>query len=119
VIEQSKDSYYLALRQTQNTIGDDTPDWQPWVVFFLKALQKQKERLAKKIEREKILLDTLPELSLEIIDFVKAHGRLSNSQIVELTGANRNTVKKQLQSLTNANHLVKHGTGKGTWYSVL
>jgi DNA-binding IclR family transcriptional regulator len=37
-------------------------------------------------------------------------------EIVQLTGANRNTVKKRLASLVAANHLARHGTGTGTWY---
>jgi Fic family protein len=117
VIEQTKESYYLALHNTQGTIRTDTPDWQPWVMFFLRSLQKQKARLETKITREKILIDTLPELSLQILDLAKAHGRLTISQIVQLTGANRNTVKKHLQSLVAARHLVQRGTGKGTWYA--
>ena len=48
VIEQSKDAYYLGLRQTQVTIRTDAPDWQPWLIFFLKSLQQQKARLAEK-----------------------------------------------------------------------
>ena len=51
VVEQSKEGYYLALRQTQRTIRADEPDWQPWVVFFLRALQQQMMRLARKVER--------------------------------------------------------------------
>jgi Fic family protein len=39
VVEQSKEDYYLALRQTQGTIRTDAPNWQPWVLFFLRALQ--------------------------------------------------------------------------------
>jgi Fic family protein len=34
IIEQNKQGYYLALRQTQGTIRTDTPNWQPWVLFF-------------------------------------------------------------------------------------
>ena len=41
VIEQSKDTYYQALRQTQQTIRTDAPDWQPWLIFFLQSLQQQ------------------------------------------------------------------------------
>ena len=55
VIEQSKEGYYLALRQTQGTIRSEAPNWQPWLMFFLRALQQQMQRLAKKIEREKIV----------------------------------------------------------------
>jgi Fic family protein len=34
VIEQNKESYYLALRQTQGTIRTQAPNWQPWLLFF-------------------------------------------------------------------------------------
>lgn len=117
VIEQSKEAYYLALRQTQGTIRTDTPDWQPWVVFFLRALQQQKARLEAKIKREKIIIEQLPELSLNILELARAHGRLNNAQIVELTRANRNTVKKHLAALVEGGHLAQHGKGKGTWYA--
>jgi len=116
VIEQSKEGYYLALRNTQGTIRTDTPDWQPWVRYFLQALQRQKQRLEAKIEREQILVAKLPELSVHILELATEHGRLSVSQIVDITGANRNTVKKHLQSLVSNQHLAQHGKGKGTWY---
>jgi len=116
VIENSKEGYYLALRQTQKTINSPKPDWQPWIVYFLRTLQQQKRRLEKKIERERIVMGTLPELSLQIIDAVKERGRITIGEIVALTGANRNTVKKHLASLVEGNHLGQHGTGKGTWY---
>src|SRR5207249_941279 len=61
VIEQSKEGYYLALRQTQRTIRTDNPNWEPWLLFFLRALQQHKQRLAKKIEREKLVAASLPE----------------------------------------------------------
>jgi Fic family protein len=116
VIEQTKEGYYMALRGTQGTIRTDNPDWQPWIMYFLRALQKQKARLETKIAREKILVDKLPELSVQILELAKAHGRLTIGQIVKITGANRNTVKKHLQALVAAGHLSQHGTGKGTWY---
>lgn len=116
VIEHTKEGYYLALRNTQGTIRTDAPDWQPWVIYFLRALLKQKQRLETKIQREKILVAALPELSVQILELAKEHGRLTISQVVQMTGANRNTVKKHLQSLVAAQHLTQHGKGKGTWY---
>ena len=116
VIEQSKEGYYLALRSTQSTIRTDNPDWQPWLLFFLRTLQKQKQRLQTKIEREQILVAKLPELSIRILELATEHGRLTVSQIVELTEANRNTVKKHLQGLVAKRHLSQQGKGKGTWY---
>ena len=116
VIEKTKEQYYLALRQTQETIRSKKPNWQPWVRYFLKALQQQKQRLETKIERERLVVDTLPELSLQILQLANEHGKLTNAQIVKITGANRNTLKKHLQTLVQSNHLSQHGRGKGTWY---
>ncbi|MDP6688931.1 MAG: DUF977 family protein [Alphaproteobacteria bacterium] len=116
VIEQSKEDYYLALRKTQGTIRGNAPEWQPWIVYFLGALRQQKDRLNTKLEREHIMASLLPDLSVKILEIVKAHGRITIRQLVTLTGANRNTIKKHLQSLVSANHLAQHGTGKGTWY---
>lgn len=116
VIEQTKENYYASLRKSQGTIRTDTPDWQPWIVYFLRALQQQKKRLEKKIERERIVVDTLPELSVQILELAKDQDKVTISQIVKLTQANRNTIKKHLQSLVSANHLLQSGVGKGTWY---
>lgn len=116
VIEQSKEGYYLALRRTQGTIRTASPDWQPWLGFFLRSLQQQKARLQIKLENERMLMAKLPPLSVEIVDLVKRHGSLKNAQIVGLTGANRNTVKKHLAGLVAANQLQRQGAGKGTYY---
>ncbi len=118
VIEQNKEGYYLALRQTQGTLKDENPDWQPWVLFFLRALQRQKKRLEVKVEQENLLLMQLPELSLQILQLVKSRGKVTISDIVSITGANRNTVKKHLEALVNTKRLQKNGVGKGTWYTL-
>lgn len=116
IVEQSKDAYYLALRKTQSTIRRKNPDWQPWISFFLQALQKQKKHLEKKIEKEKIVLGKMPDLSIQILEIAREHGRVSMGIIVDMTGANRNTVKKHLQALVEKEHLEKHGAGRSTWY---
>jgi Fic family protein len=118
VIENSKEGYYLGLRQTQGTLRSDVPNWQPWISFFLKALKQQKQRLELKIEREKLLLGQLPNLSLKILELTKSTGRITISEVVVLTKANRNTIKKHLEVLVADKHLLKHGIGKGTWYSL-
>lgn len=116
VIEQTKDNYYAALRKTQGTIRSDQPEWNPWLIYFLRALQQQKKKLEAKIKRERIMVDTLPDLSVQILELVKQHGKVSVSQIVKATEANRNTIKKHLQSLVASQHLLQMGKGRGTWY---
>ncbi|MCF8197999.1 MAG: Fic family protein [Sulfuritalea sp.] len=116
VIEQSKEAYYLALRQTQGTIRTDSPDWQPWLVFFLRALAEQVRRLNRKVEREKIVLAVLPELSLQIVEFAREHGRVTMGDAMRLTGGNRNTLKQHFRALVNRGQLTQHGAGRGVWY---
>ena len=118
VIEQSKAGYYLALRQTQRSIRTDEPNWQPWLVYFLKALQQQKNRLEKKIERDRVILGNLPELSVQILEIARDHGRVTISEATRETGKSRNTVKDHIKALTDKGHLTRHGAGRGTWYSL-
>nr|WP_306264569.1 Fic family protein [Pararhizobium sp. IMCC3301] len=118
VIEQNRETYYAALRQTQGTIRSQTPDWQPWIVFFLRALQQQMRRLAHKVEREKLLLSALPALSVQILDHARAHGRVTVREMVIVTGASRNTLKEHFRSLHQNGHLDLHGKGRGAWYSL-
>ena len=118
VIEQSKEGYYLALRQTQGTIRTDAPDWQPWVLFFLRALQQQMHRLAKKVERERIVLSAMPELSVRIVEHAREHGRVTIGDMATLTGTNRNTLKVHFRQLLGKGHLVMHGRGRGAWYAL-
>lgn len=119
VIEQSKEHYYLALRQTQGTIRTDQPNWQPWIRFFLKSLQQQMKRLESKIQKEKIMMDSLPEISLKILDHIKQHGRVTIGEMAKLTGLSRNTLKEHFRSLNEKGHISLHGNGRGSWYSII
>lgn len=102
----------------RRTIRTDAPDWQPWLLFFLRSLAEQARRLEKKIERERIVLAALPELSLHIVEFVREHGRITMMDAIQLTEASRNTLKQHFRNLTERNHLEQHGSGRGVWYGV-
>ena len=118
VIEHSKEAYYLALRQTQGTIRTESPNWQPWLVFFLRSLAEQMRRLEKKVEREKIVLAVMPELQLQIVEFAREHGRVTIGEAIKLTGASRNTLKQHFRTLVERGTLNQHGSGRGVWYDL-
>ena len=118
VVERSKEAYYLALRQTQGTIRSEEPNWQPWLEFFLRALSEQVRRLNRKVEREKLVLAALPELSLQIVEFAREHGRITMGDAIRLTGGNRNTLKQHFRALVERGHLELHGGGRGVWYQL-
>lgn len=119
IIEQNKEGYYLALRQTQGTIRTDYPNWQPWLLFFLRALQHQMRRLAEKVEREKLIISALPELSVQILEYTREYGRVTIGDMITLTGISRNTLKEHFRMLIKKGHLTLNGTGRGAWYTLL
>ena len=119
IIEQNKDSYYLALRRTQVTIRNEDPEWNHWLDFLLNALAQQKARLQKTIERERLVLGDLPDLSVRVLELTRERGRITVAEAAKLTGANRNTIKDHLSALTRAGHLTRHGKGRGTWYGLI
>jgi len=118
VIENSKEGYYLGLRQTQTTIRTNKPNWQPWLLFFMRALQQQKRRLATKVEREKNALAALPELAVKILDYVRDQGRVTTRDMVREYGASPNTLKVTFTSLVEKGLLARHGAGRSTWYGL-
>jgi Fic family protein len=121
VIEENKDLYYKALRRTQTTLKSDAPDWEPWVGFFLRCLKKQKDSLAVRLEKERAKQgneEDLPELAMQILKGLRAKERLTIAQLVSMTGANRNTLKKRLRELVAEGRIRQHGKARATWYSI-
>jgi Fic family protein len=118
VIEQNKEGYYLALRRTQGTIRSAAPDWEPWLEFFLRALQLQKQHLERKVERELLILGDLPELSTKILELARERGRVTIAEAVKVTGQSRHTIKDHMKALANRGHLTLHGAGRGAWYGL-
>jgi Fic family protein len=114
VVEENKDGYYRALRRSQRRGGEEPGDW---LGFFLLCLRRQTETLAVKIENER-LMDPMPPLSAAILNLVREHGRVTVASVAGATSTSRNTVKNHLTKLIDAGALVRHGRGRGTWYSL-
>ncbi len=117
IIEQNKQGYYLALRQTQGTIRTKSPNWQPWLQFFLASLASQVTSLSVKVEREKMLSQRLPSLSADLIALAREHGRITATEAEQQTQAKRATIRAHLARLVKQGHLTQHGAGRGTWYA--
>lgn len=118
IIEENKERYYLALRRTQNSFKTDHAGMNEWISFFLQTLKKQKDILQQRIEREKILLNsTITKIEQDILTLVNERGRITNADVVILTNANRNTIKKHLKELVEKGIIKQHGIGKGTFYT--
>ena len=94
-------------------------NYESWLVFFLKSLQKQKIRLEYKLNEKDIHLNSenLTELEMQILEYFEQNERGTNTRLLEYTKANRNTLKKSLASLVNKGLLIMHSKGRGAWYS--
>lgn len=122
VVEANKDLYYKALRRTQTTLKASVPDWEPWIGFFLRCLKKQKVNLSTKVEKGKELMDNseadLPSLSVQVLELLRKHARLTIVEMVEHIGANQNTLKVRLRELVAEGRIQRHGKARATWYSL-
>lgn len=116
IVKHSKEAYYLALRQTQLTISSEAPNWQPWIMFFLRAMQQQKRHLEAKIEHERKAIAQLSELAAKILGHVRSHGRVTTRDMVRETGASPKTLKATFRDLVEKELLVRQGGGRSIWY---
>ncbi len=116
IIEASKEGYYRALRRTQTTLASKKPDWEAWLIFFLRSLVKQKDALAKKIALEDTQATDLHPLAKKIAALLPDHETLTLSQIVKLTKGKPSTVKLRLKELVEKGYLLPKGQGRGAHY---
>jgi len=103
VIETNKDSYYLALRRTQQNHSQRRTKLGTWLVFFLKTMAKQKDNLAAKVKEEQALRASLPALSRQILELVKTRKK-SPSRRSRTRPRQPNTIKVHLKKLAEQHY---------------
>ena len=118
IIEDNKAGYYASLRRTQQSMKAAAPDWEAWLVFFLRCLVRQKQKLEKRIESEAAIVSKLSGLSLAIVNLLAEEGRATVASVVSATSANRNTVKAALQGLVRKGLIIQRGKGRGVHYTL-
>ncbi len=122
VLEQRWEQGLYALWQTQGGIFTTSPEWQPWVEFFLSSLLVAMERLEQlltatpAIETTPSVNEPLPTISQRIIDLARDRGRISIGDVIDSTGISRNTLKQHFRNLVAKGYLSQYGGGRGVWY---
>ena len=120
IIEASKSSYYLALRDTQKGIWTDNVDYEPWLTFFVNSLFKQKQHLESKIAMAIAANDAkLSATATAILDLFETQSRWTAADIARTLDKNLETVRKSVQSLVKRGILKKLGSTKSAWYEKL
>ena len=111
VIEENKDTYYRSLRRAQT----DESRLGEWLIFFLRCLVTQKDVLARRVERERLLTSLTP-LEEKVLHLTRERGHVTVAEAVTLTKANRNTLKRLFRVLVEKGHLRLIGAGRGAHY---
>ena len=119
VIEHNKEAYCLALRRTQTTLGKDQADWEPWILFFLRSMRTQVERLREKLGARVRGLIVRSLLAERLAALIRVSGTLSVADSVMETGANRNTLKDKFRELVKVGVAELDGIGRGSHYRPL
>jgi Fic family protein len=120
IIEQSKEAYYLALRRTQTTWQQGQPDWDAWLVFFLRTLHRQTQVLQQRLAGQKPAAAGPVVLSPEarkVLALFDTRETLTTREAAEATGIALSTVKVRLKELLAADVIEAHGRGKASFYS--
>jgi Fic family protein len=118
VVEENRENYYRALRSAQGTLDKDESHLMDWLRFFLLCLVQQKESLAEKVKRERIMT-ALSAFDEQLLQLVRQHGRLTLASAAAVTHANRNTLKLHLRQLVQAGRLRLLGRGRSSWYEIV
>ena len=106
----------LAMRDTSYAWRVQKPDWEAWLIFFLRSVVKQKDALAKKIALEDTQTTDLHPLAKKIVALLPDHETLTLSQIVKLTKGKPSTLKLRLKELVENGYFVPKGQGRGAHY---
>lgn len=121
VIEHNKEAYYLALRRTQTSFREAV-DWEPWILFFVRALKSQIGRLRGRLAEPTAVVatlgipDDLSPLAGQVLKLLEARGTLSVGDAANALGANRHTLKDKFTELVQKGYAELHGKGRGAYY---
>jgi Fic family protein len=92
-------------------------EWEPWLLFFLRCLVRQKKNLNLKIEIERQTLERTSPLGAAVVRLLEDTDRITLAEAVKGTGANRNTLKVKINELVETGVLERHGRGRGVFYT--
>lgn len=114
-IEHRKKEYYKELMDAQrNRPGENVAGW---VHFFLDCLKNIQQQLLQKI-KEKEQRESIGIREQQVYAIVDNNPGISSGEIVKKLNIPSSTVKRLLAGLVASRHLVVHGMGRSTSYSI-
>lgn len=115
IIEDNKNSYYVHLRNTQQTLNTDNPQFDDWFRFFLMMLNKQTRFLEEKLKQESPRSE-LNANEAKVYGVIREHGTVSPSFLLEHVDMTSNGLKTLLQRLVEKGLIEAQGERRGRKY---
>lgn len=113
MIEDSKERYYVALRQTQSTLTTK-PDLNPWLLYFFRVLERQTQLLKDKLEPKQP--GTLTKLEQQVFDLIRDHQPATFGFLERESGIKKPSLKAILARLKERDVLIMEGQRKSSRY---
>ncbi len=112
---------HMSLLSNQQSLEAGRPNWQAWLLCFSGILLRQTQILQDKIDGADAADDfaDMPQLSLRLLECVKANKRTTMKEMIAFTRGRRATIKLRLQELLERGMIKRHGAGRGVWYSLI
>jgi Fic family protein len=114
-VEHRKKEYYKKLMDTQRDRPNE--DVTEWVYFFLSCLKNIQEQLLQKL-KEKERRESIGVREQQVYTIVEYYPGISSGEIAEKLKIPPSTIKRILSGLVATRHLIVHGAGRGTTYSI-
>ena len=115
LIEDNKDAYYAALRQSQKSFGTKKETITAWLDFFLAAILKQSQKAIELLMKEDIEKILSPK-QLAVWHYLQDVIEAAPAEIVEKTKVPGPTVYQALTKLIKLKKVERIGLGRSTRY---
>lgn len=117
VIEDNKEGYYLALRETQNSFNKTLVKYDPWIDFFCDMIFQQTKIIEGLLKKESPV-SSMNQNEIAVYEILKSNGECNIGFILEQVDMTRAGLKTLLKRMLESGHLKSKGAGKATVYYI-
>ena len=114
-IEKTKDKYYDALEQSGIGWHEAENDPSPFIKYILRIILSAYREFESRID---LFDEKLPAVELVRGAVLEKLGKFTKSDIMELVPSiGKTSVENSLKKLVEEGTIIRHGTGKATFYT--
>ncbi|MBP9708132.1 MAG: Fic family protein [Oligoflexales bacterium] len=118
-IEDNKERYYVSLRETQKSFRGSKINYEPWLEFFVRVLQKQVRYLEEKVFQEQIEPKRIfGKNEKYVMQLLKDSKSLSRNELQSMASMSEKGMKLLLNRLIDRGEVERIGVGKSSRYRI-